>query len=202
LRNPGVSLSPTLVVETIVNHANGYGVNNVAGNLSALSTPRIWNSIVYGNNGTPVPGAGGIDLFGFNFGSANPAGAGTPTVDFSDFCGYPWPATPAFACGSGPATGPNGAGCITSPPTFVAPAAPNFTPACAGTGGSPPTCACTGSACIDAGNDAGPVDSFGAPLMPPTDANGSPRIRDLYVDPTPIGGEVDMGAVEKHTCVP
>ena len=209
----GILLSPTLVVETIVNHPNGYGVNNVAGILSPLSTPRIWNSIVYGNNGTPVPGAGGIDLFGFNFGTADTTSmANGPTVDYSDFCGFPWDPV-FFTCGMvhTPPGAPAQHGCISSPPNFVAPAAPNFTPACSGTGALPPTCGCQppptgmGSACIDAGNDVGPVDSFGMPLMPQTtDANGSPRIRNLYTEPIPPGtiGEVDMGAVEKQSCIP
>jgi hypothetical protein len=217
IENPNAVVSafvgPTLVVETIVNHANGYGVNNVVIVVPppinfVYGQPRLWSSIVYGNNGPVVgvqfPNWGGPDLFGFDFGMGNPA-VGGPTVDYSDFCGFPW--DPVMEpCGSGPLGGPNAAGCITSPPTFVAPAAPNFIPTCAPTGTTPPNCACTappaGSACIDAGNDAGPADSSGNSLMPVRDPNGTLRIVNLYADPTPIGGDVDMGAVEKQTCIP
>jgi hypothetical protein len=39
--------------------------------------------------------------------------------------------------------------------------------------------------------------------MPARDANGSTRIVDLFVEVVPPDGDdVDMGAIEKQTCVP
>jgi len=196
------SLTATLVNETVVLHMNGYGVNNVAG----VGAPVLWNSIVYDNTGPvvapPTFPNGGPDLFGFVFPTGPP---GTPgTVNFSDFCGGPW--DPAmFSCGT-VTTPPVGTTheCISSPPNFVAPLSvpPNFELLCSGAG-APPSCGCSpppptgmGSACIDAGSNAGAY-------LPPTDAKGTRRVVDLYPEVTPPdGNDVDMGALEKQTCIP
>lgn len=158
--------------------------------VSTVSAPVIWNSIVYGNG----PAALGADLSGFAFG---PPAVGVPTVNSSDFCGGPW-AVFGVACGTqGTPTGYS-AGCISSPPNFVLPAAPNFVLVCGGgCGPAPcPPCAgpCPGSACIDAGDQAGP----GVPAMPLTDTNGAPRAVSLN-SPALVP---DMGAVEKQACIP
>jgi hypothetical protein len=182
----GGTLAPTLVHETIWGNLYGYGVNNVAG----AGQPRIWNSIIYSNGTGALPVAS--DLFGFAFGTNSLAAPG-PSVDYSDFCGAPW--LPGTACGSGPPTGPI-AGCITAPPFFVAPAAPNFEPTCGlapcspeeATPCCPPSCL---SACIDAGSPT-------APFLPPTDANGATRTVDLNGG----GALPDMGAIEKQACSP
>lgn len=191
---PGI-LASTVVHETIVNHPNGYGANNVNGN----ATPVLWNSIVYDNMGLVVPPPpppstapwGGPDLFGFRF----PPSAIQGVVQFSDFCGGPWQPLPAFACGSGPAGGPI-AGCITSAPVFLAPSSPDFQLTCASSGATPPCTAACLSLCVDAADPVGP----GSPLMPVTDTHGADRA--VTLNPTIRPDTPDMGASEKQTCTP
>ena len=156
---------------------------------SISASCAAWNSIIYANNGIPVPMSAGLDLSGFRF----PPFATGGLVNFSDFCGYPWGVT--VPCGSNP---PTMAGCISVVPDFVNPAAPNFVLRCGG-GGTPGPCTPTclpagGSRCIDAGDPTGP----GAPAMPLTDANGAPRAVGLNSSAL----VPDMGAVEKQTCSP
>jgi hypothetical protein len=176
----GGIVASTLVNETIVNNANGFGVNNLGG------TPVLWNSIVYNNNV-------GADLSGFVFG---PPMAGIPTVNYTDFCGLPWPA--GTTCGTLPPGGPV-AGCIDLAPDFVLPAAPNFVLRCASSGTTCPNgCALPcASPCVDAGEANGP----GSPKMPVVDADGFDRTVSLN-QPCPPPDRPDMGATEKRTCTP
>jgi len=194
LGTPFGVIQPVLVNETIVQHPS-FGVINA----SAAAVPEVWNSIVYDNNpGVTSPGAA-KDLSGFAFGPP----AGLASVNYSDFCGAPWTATPPVPCGSvsDPAF-PHM--CISSDPQFESapppPLAPNLQLICAGGGTVPPSPCSTpcyaaglpggGSRCIDRATSSAPAYST-------VDATGAPRIGLVSGTAVP-----DMGALEKRTCTP
>jgi hypothetical protein len=193
-------LGPVLVHETIWNHLNGFGVNNVNG----LGVPCIWNSIVYGNNAPGLPAGAPKDLNGFIFPSPPTIPLGGPaTVNHTDFCGAPWP----VACGSVPdPVAPDM--CISAPPQFEAPGAmpQNLQLICAGVTNPtpPPNCSTPcyspgfpggGSRCIDRAFTPTPPGSN--PLFPSQDATGAPRVGLVA-----LTAAADMGALEKQTCMP
>jgi hypothetical protein len=198
-------LGPVLVHETIWNHLNGFGVNNVGGS----GVPCIWNSIVYGNNAPGLPAGAPKDLNGFIFPNPPTIPLGGPaTVNHSDFCGFPWggPCTPTAV--EDPVL-PHM--CISAAPQFEnpappPPALPNFQLICAGVPNPtpPPNCLTPcyaagtpggGSRCIDRGFTPTPPGSN--PLFPSQDATGAPRVGLVA-----LTAAADMGALEKQTCTP